>query len=104
MSASFFRTIWAIFRKDIAVWWNNRRNVTATLIPPLVFLLVQAVGAVAVGRSPVALVTLDSGPQGRLMQQIFHQALKPQRAAVHGAQHVLDLFGVEVQEILGQQF
>src|SRR5690348_14021834 len=74
MSASFFRTIWAIFRKDIAVWWNNRRNVTATLIPPLVFLLVQAVGAVAVGRSPVALVTLDNGPQGRLMQQIFHQA------------------------------
>jgi ABC-type multidrug transport system permease subunit len=74
MSASFFRTIWAIFRKDIAVWWSNRRNVTATLIPPLVFLLVQAVGAVAVGRSPVALVTLDSGPQGRLMQQIFHQA------------------------------
>lgn len=74
MRTPFFRTIWAIFRKDIAVWWRNRRNVTATIIPPLVFLLIQALGAVAVGRSPVALVTLDTGPQGRLMQQIFHQA------------------------------
>src|SRR5438270_7586705 len=74
MAPTFFRTIWAIFRKDIAVWWNNRRNVTATFIPPLLFLLIQALGAVAVGRSPVALVTLDTDSKGRLMQQIFHQA------------------------------
>ncbi len=64
----------AIFRKDLAVWLRNRRNIAATILPPLVFLLVQALGAAAVGRSPVALVTLDTGPKGRQMQQIFHNA------------------------------
>lgn len=74
MLPSFVRTVWAIFKKDIAVWAQNRRNILATVMPPLVFLLVQALGAAAVGRSPVALVTLDNGPKGQLMQQIFHQA------------------------------
>jgi ABC-2 type transport system permease protein len=74
MVSSFLRTVGAIFRKDLAVWLRNRRNVAATILPPLVFLLIQALGAAAVGRSPVALVTLDTGPQGRQMQQIFHTA------------------------------
>lgn len=74
MKPNFFRTIWAIFKKDLEVWLRNGRNVAATIIPPLSFLLIQALGAVAVGRSPVALVTLDSGPKGIQMQQIFHQA------------------------------
>lgn len=74
MNSSFWRTVGAIFRKDLAVWLRNRRNIAATILPPLVFLLVQALGAAAVGRSPVALVTLDTGPQGRQMQQIFHNA------------------------------
>jgi ABC-2 type transport system permease protein len=74
MIFSFLRTVWAIFRKDLAVWLRNRRNIAATILPPLVFLLVQALGAAAVGRSPVALVTLDTGPKGRQMQQIFHTA------------------------------
>ena len=74
MNTSFLRTVGAIFRKDLAVWLRNGRNIATTLLPPLVFLLVQALGAAAVGRSPVALVTLDTGPQGREMQQIFHNA------------------------------
>src|SRR6266567_6268713 len=74
MHPSFFRSVWAIFRKDISVWLRNGRNIVATVVPPLAFLLVQAVGAIAVGRSPVALVTLDHGAQGRQMAQIFHQA------------------------------
>ncbi|MBA2396208.1 MAG: ABC transporter permease [Ktedonobacteraceae bacterium] len=74
MNSSFWRTVGAIFRKDLVVWLRNRRNIAATILPPLVFLLVQALGAAAVGRSPVALVTLDTGPQGRQMQQIFHNA------------------------------
>ncbi|MBV9709360.1 MAG: ABC transporter permease [Ktedonobacteraceae bacterium] len=74
MTSSFLRTVWAIFRKDLVVWLRNRRNIAATIVPPLVFLLVQALGAAAVGRSPVALVTLDTGPEGRQMQQIFHNA------------------------------
>jgi ABC-2 type transport system permease protein len=74
MNSSFLRTVGAIFRKDLAVWLRNGRNIAATVLPPLVFLLVQALGSAAVGRSPVALVTLDTGPQGREMQQIFHNA------------------------------
>ncbi|GAC1391256.1 MAG: ABC transporter permease [Ktedonobacteraceae bacterium] len=74
MTLSFLRSVWAILRKDLRVWLNNRRNIAATIIPPLGFLLVQALGAVAVGRSPVALVTLDSGQKGQQMQQIFHSA------------------------------
>jgi ABC-type multidrug transport system permease subunit len=74
MNSNFLRAIWAIFKKDIAVWLQNRRNAAATIIPPLGFLLVQALGAVAVGRSPVALVSLDHDSKGVQMQQIFHQA------------------------------
>ena len=37
-------------------------------------MFIQALGAVAVGRSPVALVTLDTGAKGQQMQQIFHSA------------------------------
>lgn len=74
MHPTFFRSVWAIFRKDIAVWLRNGRNIAATIVPPLAFLFVQAIGAVAVGRSPVALVTLDNGAKGQQMKQIFHQA------------------------------
>ncbi len=74
MTFSFLRSLWAIVGKDLRVWLSNRRNISATIVPPIAFLLIQALGAVAVGRSPVALVTLDSGPKGQQMQQIFHQA------------------------------
>lgn len=74
MHPTFFRSVWAIFRKDIAVWLRNGRNIAATVVPPIAFLFVQAIGAVAVGRSPVALVTLDNAAKGQQMKQIFHQA------------------------------
>jgi ABC-2 type transport system permease protein len=74
MSSNLLRTIWAIFRKDLAVWLHNGRNIASTIVPPLAFLLVQALGAAAVGRSPVALVTLDHRAKGLQMEQIFHQA------------------------------
>jgi ABC-2 type transport system permease protein len=74
MSSNPMRTIWAIFKKDLSIWLLNRRNLAATIFPPLVFLLVQALGAVAVGRSPVALVTLDRDAKGLQMQQIIEQA------------------------------
>ncbi len=74
MLLTFFRTVWAILRKDLTVWIRQRSTAAATVIPPLAFLLINALGAAAVGRSPVALVTLDHGPKGIQMQQIFHQA------------------------------
>ena len=74
MTPNLFRTIWAIFRKDLTIWLRNGRNISATIVPPLAFLLIQALEAVAVGRSPVALVTLDHRAKGLQMEQIFHQA------------------------------
>ena len=74
MLASFVRTIWVILRKDIRVWLRQPMNLAATFLPPTAFLLVGALGAAAVGRSPVALVNLDSGSKGVQMAQIFHEA------------------------------
>ena len=56
MTTSIFRVIWAIYRKDLAVWWRNRVSLAASILPVLGFLVVQAVGASSVGTSPVALV------------------------------------------------
>ncbi len=74
MNPTFFRVIWAIYRKDLAVWWRNRVSLAVSILPVLGFLVVQAVGASAVGTSPVALVTLDTGTAGQQMQQIIHSA------------------------------
>ena len=61
-------------KKDVRVWLHQPVNLAVIFIPALGFLLVSALGAAAVGRSPVALVTLDQGPLGRQMEQIFHHA------------------------------
>src|ERR1700680_1476785 len=74
MIFAFFRAIWVILRKDIRIWLRQPSVIGATLIPPIGFLLVGALGAAAVGRSPVALVTLDQGAKGQQMAQIIHNA------------------------------
>src|SRR5215472_5194170 len=74
MSVMFVRSIWVIFKKDLRVWWRNPLNIVASLLPVLTILLINGLGTAAVGRAPVALVTLDHGPKGQQMQQIFHQA------------------------------
>jgi ABC-2 type transport system permease protein len=74
MISTFIRSVWAIYRKDLAVWWQNRVTMVSGFIPILSLVLLQALGAASVGRSPVALVTLDRGPKGTQMQQIFHDA------------------------------
>jgi ABC-2 type transport system permease protein len=70
----FFHPIWVILRKDIRVWLRQPIMLGVTFIPSIGFLLVGALGAAAVGRSPVALVTLDSGSKGAQMSNIFHSA------------------------------
>jgi ABC-type multidrug transport system permease subunit len=45
-----------------------------TVLPALGLLVVSAFSTGAVGRSPVALVTLDQGVRGQQMAQIIHQA------------------------------
>ena len=74
MRVMFVRSIWVIFKKDLSVWWRNPLTSVASLLPVLTILLINGLGTVAVGRAPVALVTLDHGPKGQQMQQIFHQA------------------------------
>ena len=72
--ASFLRSVWAILRKDVGVWLRRPSNIAATIVPPLGFLLAQALGAAAVGRSPVALVLQDNGPQAAQVVAAIRQA------------------------------
>lgn len=74
MVNSFFRAVWAIIKKDLRIWLRQPANMTAMIVPVLGLLLVEALGAAAVGRSPVALVQLDHGPKATQMAQIIHQA------------------------------
>lgn len=74
MVRDFIRVVWAILRKDLRVWIQQPINMAATFVPALCFLMVTALGSVAVGRSPVALITLDHGAKGVQMQHIFHRA------------------------------
>src|SRR5579884_3517428 len=71
MFLAFWRTIWTILRKDIVVWLCHPATVAATVVPALAFLLVNALGAAAVGRSPVALVTLDHAPKAGRWSRFF---------------------------------
>src|SRR6516225_6728466 len=71
---AFFHAIWVILSKDTRVMLRQPANIAATLVPPIAFLLVNALGAAAVGRNPVALVTLDHGVKGQQMAQIIHSA------------------------------
>ncbi len=74
MLLTLWGNIWTICKKDIRVWLRHPSNITLTFLPPLLFLLVGALNAVAVGRNPVALVRQDNGPDGVKMAQIFHDA------------------------------
>ncbi|HET8913982.1 MAG TPA: ABC transporter permease [Ktedonobacteraceae bacterium] len=91
MFSAFFRAIWTICRKDLTIWSRQPTNIAATVLPPLAFLLIEALGAAAVGHSPVALVVQDHGPKGQQMAQIFQQAnvFKLQQT---DAQHAQQLF------------
>ena len=70
----FVRLVWTICYKDLHVWLRHPSNVAITVLPALALLAVSALAAGAVGRSPVALVTLDSGTKGQQMAQVIRQA------------------------------
>jgi ABC-type multidrug transport system permease subunit len=71
---NFFRFSWKIMLKDLQVYLRHPTNIVVVLVPSIVFLLVQALGAAAVGRSPVALVNQDNGIEGRRIVQAIHNA------------------------------
>ena len=66
--------IWAIVRKDIAVWIRQPTAIAATLLPALGLILVLYVGAAAVGRNPVALVIEDDGPHARTLAATLQES------------------------------
>jgi len=74
MILNFLRTTWFILRKDLQIWLRQPANIGATIVPALVVLFIQALGAQAVGRSPVALVVDDAGVQGALIAQAISNA------------------------------
>jgi len=66
--------IWAIVRKDIAVWIRQPAAIAATLLPALGLILVLYIGASAVGRNPVALVAEDDGPRAQELAAILEDS------------------------------
>lgn len=93
---SLLRAAWAVFRKDFAVWAHNPLIGAASLLPALLILVLLGAEAAAVGASPVALVTLDTGPKGQAMRQIFEQsdAFRLTEASPQQAQVLLDRLDV----------
>jgi ABC-2 type transport system permease protein len=70
----FVQSVWTICRKDLRVWLNMRVLIIATLLVPCSYLLVEYLGAAAVGRNPVAVVNLDRGPVGAKIVQAIVDA------------------------------
>lgn len=56
-----WRGMWAIVRKDLAVWVRSPVVLAVTVLPTLVMVLVLGLQAVAVGSMPVAVVNRDGG-------------------------------------------
>jgi len=71
---TFARTVWAIIKKDIVTWFFLPASSLGTVLPALAVLLVEALLASAVGRSPVALVVLDSGRSAQHLAQSIRAA------------------------------
>ncbi len=100
MIRSFFRATWMIVRKDLQIWLRQPANMAATIVPPLVILLVQALGAQAVGRSPVALVVEDSGAQGARIAQAIRSANVFRLQEVHATQAAALLKNLDVVAVV----
>lgn len=92
MVRAAMRAIFAIVAKDLAVWRRRPISIVLTLTPPFVFMLVMLVSAGSVGRSPVALVVLDNGPQAQALAAKIEasDAFRVRRADAASAQRELD--------------
>lgn len=68
------RAVWALVRKDVGVWLRQPSAIAATVLPPILFVLVIMVSAAAVGRNPVALVVLDDGSQAQRLASVLESS------------------------------
>ena len=100
MIRNFLRATWFILRKDLQIWLRQPANIAATIVPALVILLVQALGAQAVGRSPVALVVEDTGAQGTQIAQAIRVADVFRLHEVDAAQAQAQLRNLDVVAIV----
>lgn len=84
--------VWTLIRKDVSVWLRQPSAITATLLPPLLFIPVLYVAASAVGRNPVAVVAGDSGPRAQQLIRILDNsdAFLPRLATASEAQRELN--------------
>ncbi len=95
-----WRAIWAIVRKDLAVWLRQPAGIAATLLPALGLVLVLALEAQAVGRNPVALVVEDGGPHAQQLARIIEDSdafIVRQATASEAAR---DLAGLRVAAVI----
>jgi ABC-type multidrug transport system permease subunit len=74
MFRDFIRVVLTIVKKDLLIRIKQPADLAATFVPALGLLLIMALGSVATGRSPVALVVLDHGPKGAQMRQVFYNS------------------------------
>ncbi|HEX9036426.1 MAG TPA: ABC transporter permease [Ktedonobacterales bacterium] len=93
--------IWAIIRKDIGIWLRQPATIAATVLPALAFIIVIYVSAAAVGRNPVDLVALDSGPQAsRLVDTLRHSDAFVVKRVTTPDQAQRDLRGLAVAAVI----
>lgn len=72
MSASaFLRSVFAIARHDLALWWRAPGLVAASLLPALGMGLLVAVLTLTIGKQPVALVQEGQGPIAKHMVHLL---------------------------------
>ena len=94
------RAVWGLIRKDIVVWVRQPAAIAATMLPPIVFMMLIFVASAAVGRNPVALVVLDHGPQSQRLSLILQDsnAFRVQLASAEQAKRMLD--GLQVAAVI----
>lgn len=66
--------IWAIVRKDLAIWLRQPTSIAVTLLPSLGLFIIVSLSASAVGRNPVALVVQDVGPRAQQLATIVENS------------------------------
>ena len=62
--------VWAVARKDLALWLRRPSIIGVTIFPPLILLLVLILQAASVTNEPVAIVDQDSGPAAGALRNV----------------------------------
>lgn len=68
--ATQISAVWAVARKDLALWVRRPSIIGVTIFPPLILLLVLVLQAASVTSEPVAIVNQDTGAAATALQKI----------------------------------